>query len=130
MYLPGVGTCQSSSSSFCLTCRVWLLSQSSCQTYSVFTKSGYVSVMIFPSDMQSLVVITVVLSDMKSVFTRCGYMSLSSSQSPVRRAKYVYQVPFTVVHKPLQRNLDPQVLALHARTRPFHLVSSYGLFRR
>ena len=40
------------------------------------------------------------------------------------------QVPHTAVHKPLQRVLDPQVLSLHAHSRPFHLVSSYGLFRR
>ena len=43
---------------------------------------------------------------------------------------HLCQVPHTAVHKPLQRALDPQVLSLHVHTRPFHIVSSYGLFRR
>ncbi|KAL8577736.1 hypothetical protein ACOMHN_065553 [Nucella lapillus] len=39
-------------------------------------------------------------------------------------------VPHTALHKPLQRSLDPKILTLHGQTRPFHIVASYGLFRR
>ncbi|KAK7486421.1 hypothetical protein BaRGS_00022345 [Batillaria attramentaria] len=39
-------------------------------------------------------------------------------------------VPHFAVHKPPQQSLPEEVLSLHSHTRPFHLVSSYGLFRR
>ncbi|XP_076450495.1 lipase maturation factor 2-like isoform X1 [Babylonia areolata] len=39
-------------------------------------------------------------------------------------------VPHTAVDKPLQKSLDSNILKLHGQTRHFHLVSSYGLFRR
>ncbi|XP_012940362.1 lipase maturation factor 2 isoform X2 [Aplysia californica] len=39
-------------------------------------------------------------------------------------------VPHTTVHKPTQSALPKPVLTYHSAARPFHITSSYGLFRR
>ncbi|CAG5132461.1 unnamed protein product, partial [Candidula unifasciata] len=39
-------------------------------------------------------------------------------------------VPHTIVHKPAQGILPRAVFTYHGLTRPFHVTSSYGLFRR